>query len=146
LQEEKHLVQTIRIAGEDARSAKTAMGSPRTTKRRLRRAAGVSHALVTYYFGTYDALVDAVVERRFVALREGVPRGLLRVVGEGGDPLAILAEHRKALARTAADPWPSVSPFTRCSAGVSTLKTFSPREMLAQFLFRATKASPLRKR
>jgi AcrR family transcriptional regulator len=36
------------------------------------RAAGVSHALVTHYFGTYAGLVDAVLERRQDALREQV--------------------------------------------------------------------------
>jgi AcrR family transcriptional regulator len=34
------------------------------------RAAGVSHALVTHYFGTYAGLVDAVLERRQMALRD----------------------------------------------------------------------------
>ena len=29
------------------------------------REAGVSHALVTHYFGTYDGLVEATLERRF---------------------------------------------------------------------------------
>ncbi|HRC55194.1 MAG TPA: TetR/AcrR family transcriptional regulator [Kofleriaceae bacterium] len=32
--------------------------------------AGVSHALVTHYFGTFGGLVDAVLEQRVVALRE----------------------------------------------------------------------------
>jgi AcrR family transcriptional regulator len=30
---------------------------------------GISHGLVTHYFGTYDALIDAVLERRLAALR-----------------------------------------------------------------------------
>jgi AcrR family transcriptional regulator len=34
--------------------------------------AGVSHALVTHYFGTYDGLVRATLERRVRALRERV--------------------------------------------------------------------------
>jgi TetR/AcrR family transcriptional regulator, repressor for neighboring sulfatase len=34
------------------------------------RAAGVSHALVTHYFGTYGGLVQATLERRIVALRQ----------------------------------------------------------------------------
>ncbi len=34
------------------------------------REAGVSHALVTHYFGSFGGLVDAVLERRVVALRE----------------------------------------------------------------------------
>jgi len=32
--------------------------------------AGVSHALITHYFGTYAAMVEAVLERRIRALRE----------------------------------------------------------------------------
>jgi AcrR family transcriptional regulator len=35
-------------------------------------AAGVSHALVSHYFGTYDALVDAVLARKADALTEAV--------------------------------------------------------------------------
>lgn len=40
-------------------------------------AAGVSHALVSHYFGTYDALVDAVLERRAERTRAGVFAQLL---------------------------------------------------------------------
>src|ERR1700733_1325987 len=36
------------------------------------RVAGVSHALVSHYFGTYDRLVDAVLERRAALTRAGV--------------------------------------------------------------------------
>jgi TetR/AcrR family transcriptional regulator, repressor for neighboring sulfatase len=36
------------------------------------RAAGTSHGLITHYFGTYDGLVAAVLERRTTALRERV--------------------------------------------------------------------------
>jgi len=36
------------------------------------RGAGVSHALVSHYFGTYDALVEAVLERRAESIRRGV--------------------------------------------------------------------------
>lgn len=68
------------------------------------RAAGVSHALVTHYFGTYAALVEAVLERRFLRMREEVVRGVMRVVGEGGDALAILAEQRKAITHVVSDP------------------------------------------
>lgn len=34
------------------------------------RAAGVSHALITHYFGTYAGLIEAALERRIRALRE----------------------------------------------------------------------------
>jgi AcrR family transcriptional regulator len=36
------------------------------------REAGVSHALITHYFGTYAGLVQATLERRLAALRETV--------------------------------------------------------------------------
>lgn len=34
------------------------------------RAAGLSHALITHYFGTYAGLIEAVLERRIRAMRE----------------------------------------------------------------------------
>jgi AcrR family transcriptional regulator len=36
------------------------------------REAGVSHALVSHYFGTYDGLVDATLERRALHVRSSV--------------------------------------------------------------------------
>lgn len=36
------------------------------------REAGVSHALITHYFGTYAGLVEATLERRLAALRERI--------------------------------------------------------------------------
>ncbi len=35
----------------------------------IAREAGVSHALITHYFGTFDGLVEAVFERRTLRLR-----------------------------------------------------------------------------
>jgi AcrR family transcriptional regulator len=68
------------------------------------REAGVSHALVTHYFGTYSALVEAALERRFA-------RALDRLMGELGalfeaspDLTAILASYRRAVASAAGDP------------------------------------------
>ncbi len=43
----------------------------------IARKAGVSHALVSHYFGTYDRLVDAVLERRAAKTRAGVFAELL---------------------------------------------------------------------
>lgn len=34
------------------------------------REAGVSHALITHYFGTYSGLIEATLERRLASLRE----------------------------------------------------------------------------
>jgi AcrR family transcriptional regulator len=46
------------------------------------RAAGTSHALITHYFGTYGGLVDAVLERRQIALLDRV-LARLREIGAG---------------------------------------------------------------
>jgi AcrR family transcriptional regulator len=47
------------------------------------REAGVSHGLVTHYFGTYDALVEAALEHRVGATREAV---LARLAAAGPVP------------------------------------------------------------
>jgi AcrR family transcriptional regulator len=52
--------------------------------------AGVSHALVTHYFGTYDGLVRATLERRVRALRERV-LVRLRDAGALARPAELLA-------------------------------------------------------
>src|SRR4051812_9604337 len=36
----------------------------------IAREAGTSHALITHYFGTYGGLVEAVLQRRLLRLRE----------------------------------------------------------------------------
>lgn len=38
--------------------------------REIAERAGISHGLITHYFGTYDQLVEAVIERRLGAARE----------------------------------------------------------------------------
>jgi AcrR family transcriptional regulator len=66
------------------------------------RVADVSHALVSHYFGTYDRLVDAVLERRAAMTRAGIfaelldgdveirPGALLdRLWASAGDPTTI---------------------------------------------------------
>jgi len=45
-------------------------------------AAGVSHALVSHYFGTYGGLVEATLERRMTALRAQVFEQLLEPAAE----------------------------------------------------------------
>ncbi len=72
--------------------------------REVAREAGVSRALITHYFGTYEALVEAVLEQRFNAMREGLLAAVVRVAAEGGEASAILDEQRKAIAGMAADP------------------------------------------
>ena len=51
--------------------------------------AGVSHALVTHYFGTYAGLVEATLERRLVRLRESI-RERLREAGALSRPEELL--------------------------------------------------------
>jgi TetR/AcrR family transcriptional regulator, repressor for neighboring sulfatase len=48
--------------------------------KKVAREAGVSHALITHYFGTYAHLVEQTLERRLVALRERI-RDRLREAG-----------------------------------------------------------------
>lgn len=53
------------------------------------REAGVSHALITHYFGTYAGLVEATLERRIAALRERI-RDRLREAGALARPEELL--------------------------------------------------------
>jgi TetR/AcrR family transcriptional regulator, repressor for neighboring sulfatase len=75
------------------------------------REAGVSHALVTHYFGTYAGLVEAALERRFNRLRESLVTQLFFLLDGTSSPTAekptareLLAVYRSAIARHAADP------------------------------------------
>jgi len=60
------------------------------------RAADVSHALITHYFGTYGGLIEAVFERRIRALREAMLLRL-REAGALARPAELLAELFRAL-------------------------------------------------
>lgn len=53
------------------------------------REAGVSHALITHYFGTYAGLVESTLERRLGALRERI-RDRLREAGAVSRPEELL--------------------------------------------------------
>lgn len=46
------------------------MGPDAAGLKEIAREAGISHGLVTHYFGTYDALVQAVLDRHFSRARE----------------------------------------------------------------------------
>ncbi|HEY5935864.1 MAG TPA: TetR family transcriptional regulator, partial [Kofleriaceae bacterium] len=63
------------------------------------REAGVSHALITHYFGTYAGLIEAALERRVRGLREST-LARLREAGALSRPNELLA----ALFRALADP------------------------------------------
>lgn len=55
----------------------------------IARQAGVSHALITHYFGTYACLVEATLERRLGTLRERI-RERLREAGALSRPEELL--------------------------------------------------------
>ena len=68
------------------------------------REAGVSHALVTHYFGTYAALVEAALENRFARLRVKLVGEIVATLEKNPDVGALLASYRRAIASAAADP------------------------------------------
>jgi len=72
----------------------------------LARAAGVSHALVTHYFGTYAAFVESALERRFERLRTSLVEQLFGAVVLEANATAsdLLGVYRAAIAHHAADP------------------------------------------
>lgn len=63
----------IRVFGEKVPSA--------VGLKDIAREAGVSHALITHYFGTYEALVDASVEEAMSMLRKRLIDRLLATAG-----------------------------------------------------------------
>ena len=58
-------------------------GIAATPMAKVARAAGVTPALVHYYFGDRDQLLDALIERRFAPVMQNVVRAL---DGAGGEP------------------------------------------------------------
>ncbi len=62
----------------------------------IAREAGVSHALVTHYFGTYAGLVEATLERRIRGLREEIIHKL-RIAGAISRPGELLGMLFEAL-------------------------------------------------
>lgn len=66
--------------------------------------AGVSHALITHYFGTYDALVEATLEQRIAQVRHELLPRLVSSIGQGGSLLEVLAAQRAAVIEAASDP------------------------------------------
>src|ERR1700755_1655156 len=63
------------------------------------REAGVSHALITHYFGTYAGLLEAALERRLTAVREVL-------IARLREPAALAAPNEllEVLFRTLDDP------------------------------------------
>jgi len=60
------------------------------------REAGVSHALITHYFGTYAGLIEAALERRIQKVREGLLERL-REAGVLSRPLELIGLLFRAL-------------------------------------------------
>lgn len=67
----------------------------------IAKEAGVSHALVTHYFGTYGKLVEACLEHRFEHIRAGL---LAELMTAQPDVPSMLAKYRSVVGRNAADP------------------------------------------
>ncbi|MBX3191994.1 MAG: TetR/AcrR family transcriptional regulator [Labilithrix sp.] len=72
----------------------------------IAREAGVSHALVTHYFKTYDGLVEAALERRIVRLRDALIVELAPAFTSERPPSTkdLLAAYRRTIGMNAADP------------------------------------------
>ena len=68
------------------------------------REAGVSHALISHYFGTYDALVEATLERRVQQLRIELVEIATSSFAKKGRAVDLIAAYRAAIARLAKDP------------------------------------------
>ena len=75
--------QTARTELMDAAETVFAVSHPDAVGLKdVARAAGVSHALITHYFGTYAGLIEATLERRLRALRA-------KVIARLGDASAV---------------------------------------------------------
>lgn len=70
----------------------------------IAREAGVSHALVTHYFGTYDALIEATLERRFQKLRDELVPVIGGLVTREADARSIFRAYRDEITKAASDP------------------------------------------
>jgi AcrR family transcriptional regulator len=70
----------------------------------IAKEAGVSHPLVVHYFGTYESLIEAVLERRVQTLREELTLEFLRVFSAEGAGFDLLREHRRIVEKAAQDP------------------------------------------
>ena len=70
----------------------------------IAREAGVSHSLISHYFGTYDALVEATLERRVQQLRVELVHVALSAFTEKGRAVDYIDAYRAAVASLAKDP------------------------------------------
>ncbi|WP_137974460.1 TetR/AcrR family transcriptional regulator [Pseudomonas sp. F(2018)] len=78
-------------------------GIQATSLRAIAERAGVTPALLNYYFGNKDRLVDAMVEERFLPLVMTAAQGLQQA---GDDPLALVEAFLRDMSRNVAQhPW-----------------------------------------
>ena len=78
-------------------------GIQATSLRTIADSAGVTPALINYYFGGKDGLVDAMVEERFLPLAAGAADELQQA---GDDPVELVAAFVRNLSRNVAEhPW-----------------------------------------
>jgi len=72
--------------------------------KQVAKEAGISHALITHYFGTYDGLVEATLERRFQRLRDTLLPRMIQLLAADADAKTLLTAHRREVRTTASDP------------------------------------------
>jgi AcrR family transcriptional regulator len=78
-------------------------GIQATSLRTIAERAGVTPALLNYYFGGKDGLVDAMVEERFLPLVQRAAEGLQQA---GDDPLALVEAFLREMVRNVTEqPW-----------------------------------------
>src|SRR5690242_21904669 len=83
--------EQARVELLDAAERVFAKANPRAVGlKQVAREAGVSHALITHYFGTYAGLVEATLERRVRALRQRI-LDKLREAGAISRPVELIA-------------------------------------------------------
>ncbi len=90
------------------------------------RAAGVSHALITHYFGTYEALVEAALERRVGVVREQLVAAAVKGFSDQADTGSLLVQYREALASAVTDPVTVRLAVWAVLSGRSTAADFFP--------------------
>lgn len=89
----------------------------------------MSHALVTHYFGTCAAPVEATLERRFRAMRDELVPVVLGLVESRADVTAISPRAEKPSSALRPNPV-NVSPLVwACSSGRAAADDFLPHRM-----------------
>ena len=69
----------------------------------IAKEAGVSHPLVSHYFGTYEGLVDATLERRLSRLQAEVSGEFVQLLLGNASGFELLSAHRRIVSRVASD-------------------------------------------